>query len=102
MGLSSALEYPPAPYASTAELIALAREAAHFGGIYATHMRSYEEDMMQALDETFSIARQAQISVEIWHLEVAGPTMWGRMPQVIAKIEAARATGVDVMRTYGN
>jgi N-acyl-D-aspartate/D-glutamate deacylase len=97
MGLSSALEYPPAPYASTAELIALAREAAHFGGIYATHMRSYEEDMMQALDETFSIARQAQISVEIWHLEVAGPTMWGRMPQVIAKIEAARATGVDVM-----
>ena len=73
MGLSSALEYPPAPYASTEELIALAREAAQFGGIYATHMRSYEEDIMQALDETFRIAREAQISVEIWHLEdIAG------------------------------
>ena len=97
MGVSSALEYPPAPYASTEELIALAREAAQFGGIYATHMRSYEEDMMQALDETFRIAREAQISVEIWHLEVAGPPMWGRMPEVIAKIEAARAAGLDVM-----
>ena len=97
IGLSSALEYPPAPYASTEELIALAREAARFGGIYATHMRSYEEDIMQALDETFRIAREAQIPVEIWHLEVAGPTMWGRMPEVIAKIEAARAAGLDVM-----
>lgn len=97
IGLSSALEYPPAPYASTEELIALAREAAHFGGIYATHMRSYEEDIMQALEETFRIAREAQISVEIWHLEVAGPTMWGRMPEVIGKIEAARAAGLDVM-----
>jgi dihydroorotase/N-acyl-D-amino-acid deacylase len=97
MGLSSALEYPPAPYASTEELIALAREAARFGGIYATHMRSYEEGIMQALDETFRIAREAQISVEIWHLEVAGPTMWGRMPEVIARIDAARAAGLDVM-----
>jgi N-acyl-D-amino-acid deacylase len=97
IGVSSALEYPPAPYASTEELIALAREAARFGGIYATHMRSYEEAIMQALDETFRIAREAQIPVEIWHLEVAGPTMWGRMPEVIAKIEAARAAGLDVM-----
>ena len=97
MGVSSALEYPPAPYASTEELIALAREAAQFGGIYATHMRSYEEGIMQALDETFRIAREAQVSVELWHLEVAGPTMWGRMPEVIAKIEAARAAGLDVM-----
>ena len=97
IGLSSALEYPPAPYASTEELIALAREAARFGGIYATHMRSYEEGIMQALDETFRIAREAQISVEIWHLEVAGPAMWGQMPEVVAKIEAARAAGLDVM-----
>jgi len=97
MGVSSALEYPPAPYASTEELIALAREAAHFGGIYATHMRSYEEDIMPALDETFRIAREAPISVEIWHLEVAGPKMWGRMPEVVARIEAARAAGLDVM-----
>jgi N-acyl-D-amino-acid deacylase len=96
MGLSSALEYPPAPYASTEELIALASEAARAGGIYATHMRSYEEDMMQAMDETFRIAREARIPVEIWHLEVAGPAMWGRMPEVVARIEEARASGIDV------
>jgi dihydroorotase/N-acyl-D-amino-acid deacylase len=60
-------------------------------------MRSYEEGIMQALDETFRIAREAQISVEIWHLEVAGPTVWGRMPEVIAKIEAARTAGLDIM-----
>lgn len=97
VGVSSALEYPPAPYASTEELIALAREAARYGGIYATHMRSYEEDIMRALDETFRVAREAQIPVEIWHLEIAGPTVWGRMPEVVAKIEEARATGIDVM-----
>ena len=96
VGVSSALEYPPAPYASTEELIALASEAARFGGIYATHMRSYEEEILEALDETFRIAREAQIPVEIWHLEIAGPAMWGHMPEVIAKIEEARVAGLDI------
>jgi dihydroorotase/N-acyl-D-amino-acid deacylase len=96
VGVSSALEYPPAPYASTEELIALASEAARFGGIYATHMRSYEEGILEALDETFRIAREAQIPVEIWHLEIAGPAMWGHMPEVIAKIEEARVAGLDI------
>ena len=96
VGVSSALEYPPAPYAHTEELIALAAEAAQSGGIYATHMRSEGEAIMQSIDETVRIGREAHIPVEIWHLKVGGKNNWGRMPEVISKINAARAQGVDV------
>jgi len=94
--LSTALQYAPAPYASTEELIALAAEAGRFGGIYSTHMRSEQKGIMQALDETIRIGREAHVPVEIWHLKTAGTPMWGKMKDVIAKIEAARASGVDV------
>lgn len=96
MGVSTSLEYAPAPYAKTDELIALATEAAKFGGIYATHMRSEGDAIMESIDETFRIGREAHIPVEIWHLKVAGKTNWGRMPEVVAKINAARASGADV------
>jgi len=95
-GLSTSLQYAPAPYATTEELIALATEAGRFGGIYATHMRSEQTGIMQALDETIRIGREAHVPVEIWHLKTAGKPMWGKMKDVIAKIEAARASGVDV------
>src|ERR1700677_5137343 len=96
VGVSTALEYAPAPYASTEELIALASAAAPYGGIYATHMRSEGDSINAALDETFRIAREAHISTEIWHLKVAGKSNWGHMPDVIKRIEAARASGLDV------
>jgi N-acyl-D-amino-acid deacylase len=96
VGVSTALEYAPAPYASTEELIALASEAAPYGGIYATHMRSEGDGMVAALDETFRIAREAHIPVEIWHLKVAGKKNWGHMRDVIKRIEAARASGLDI------
>ncbi|GAC1302537.1 MAG: hypothetical protein NVSMB15_13470 [Steroidobacteraceae bacterium] len=96
VGVSSSLEYAPAPYASTEELIALAAEAARYGGIYATHMRSEGDGITTALEETFRIGREAHIPVEIWHLKVAGKNNWGRMPDVIRRIEAARASGLDV------
>ena len=96
VGVSTSLEYAPAPYASTEELIALASEAAPYGGIYATHMRSEGDGMVAALDETFRIAREAHIPVEIWHLKVAGKRNWGHMPDVIRRIEAARAGGLDI------
>ena len=96
VGVSTALEYAPAPYASTEELIALAAEAAPYGGIYATHMRSEGDGMVAALDETFRIAREAHIPAEIWHLKVAGKKNWGHMPDVIKRIEAARASGLDI------
>lgn len=96
VGVSTSLEYPPAPYAKTEELIALAAEASKYGGIYATHMRSEGDAIMQSIDETVRIGREAKIPVEIWHLKIAGKANWGRMPEVLAKINAARAEGVDI------
>jgi N-acyl-D-amino-acid deacylase len=96
LGLSSALEYAPAPYASTEELIALASTAAQFGGIYATHMRSEQESIMAAIDETIRIGREAHIPVEIWHLKAGGVSNFGLMPEIVAHIERARAAGVDI------
>jgi dihydroorotase/N-acyl-D-amino-acid deacylase len=102
VGLSTSLQYPPAPYAQTEELIALATEAARYGGIYATHMRSESDDILPALDEAIRIGRAARMPVEIWHLKVAGKRNFGRMPQVIAKIDSARRSGVDIAAdTYG-
>jgi N-acyl-D-amino-acid deacylase len=96
LGLSSALEYAPAPYASTEELIALASTAAQFGGIYATHMRSEQESIMTAIDETIRIGREARIPVEIWHLKAGGVSNFGLMPEIVAHIERARTAGVDI------
>lgn len=96
MGVSTSLEYAPAPYASTEELIALATEAAKFGGIYATHMRSEGDAEMASLEEVIRIGREAHIPVEIWHLKTAGKMNWGKMPEVVAKIDGARASGVDI------
>ena len=96
VGVSTSLQYPPAPYAKTDELIALATEASRYGGIYATHMRSEGDAIMDALKETARIAREAKIPAEIWHIKVAGKSNWGRMPEVVAFIEQARVSGLDI------
>lgn len=95
-GLSTSLQYAPAPYATTEELIALATEAAKYGGIYATHLRSEGDDVLAAIDEAVLIGRTARMPVEIWHLKAAGKSNWGRMKEIVARIEQARANGVDV------
>lgn len=96
VGLSTSLQYTPAPYAKTEELIALAAEAAKLGGTYASHIRDESDAIIPALDEAFRIGREAKIPVEIWHLKAAGKSNWGRMPQIVAHIEAARRSGLDV------
>ena len=96
VGVSTSLQYAPAPYAKTDELIALASEAARFGGIYATHMRNEGDYILDAIDEAVRIGREAQIPVEIWHIKAAGKKNWGRMPDIVAKVNAARASGVEV------
>ena len=96
IGLSTSLQYAPAPYAKTPELIALASEASQFGGIYASHIRDEGNGILPALDEAFRIGREAHIPVEIWHLKAAGKSNWGRMPEIIARIEQARRSGIDV------
>jgi dihydroorotase/N-acyl-D-amino-acid deacylase len=96
VGLSSALQYSPAPYAKTEELIALASEAGKYGGIYATHMRSEGDAVLDSIDEAVRIGKEGHLPVEIWHLKAAGKANWGRMPQIVARIDAARAAGVDI------
>ncbi len=96
VGVSTSLEYAPAPYAKTDELISLAAEGGKFGGIYATHMRNESDSVLDAINEALRIGRQARVPVEIWHIKVAGKNNWGRMPEVVAKINAARDAGADV------
>jgi N-acyl-D-amino-acid deacylase len=95
-GVSTALQYAPAPYAKTDELIALASEAGKYGGIYATHMRSEGDLVLDSIDEAIRIGKEGHLPVEIWHLKAAGKANWGRMPQIVARIDAARAAGVDI------
>jgi dihydroorotase/N-acyl-D-amino-acid deacylase len=96
VGLSTSLQYAPAPYATTHELVELASEAARYGGIYATHLRSEGDAEPAAIDEAIRIGRDAHIPVEIWHLKVAGEKNWGKMPQIVQQIDAARDSGIDI------
>ena len=95
-GLGSALEYPPGRYATTEELIALAQAAAGWGGFYATHLRDEGDGVLEALEEAIRIGQHAHIPVNIWHLKVRGKHNFGRMGDVVKRIERARAEGVDV------
>jgi N-acyl-D-amino-acid deacylase len=95
-GLGSALIYPPGRYATTDELVALAQAAAGWGGIYATHIRDEEDGVLEALEEAIRIGQQARIPVNIWHLKVTGKRNFGRMAEVVKRIELARAEGVDI------
>lgn len=96
LGVSTALIYPPGHYAKTEELIELARVASRYGGIYATHMRSEGRSETAALEEAFRIGREAGLPVEIFHLKVSGRPRWGSMPEVVAKIQEARDSGLEV------
>jgi len=95
-GISTALIYPPGHYARTDELVELAKVAAQYGGIYASHMRSEGRSEMAAIEEALLIGREARLPVEIFHLKVSGQKRWGEMPKVVATIQAARDSGQDV------
>ena len=96
VGISTSLQYAPAMYAKTEELIALAAEAGKLGGIYASHIRDEGDGVIPALDEAIQIGREGHLPVEIWHLKAAGKANWGRMPEIVARIEQARKSGVDI------
>jgi len=96
LGLSTSLQYVPARFAKTDEIVELAKVARQFGGIYATHQRSEANALDQSLAEVFEIARRARIPVEIWHLKTAYKKNWGRMPEVLNKIRRARSQGLDI------
>src|SRR5882762_9753118 len=96
LGVSSALIYPPNIFAKTDELIALAQVAAKYGGLYATHMRSEGASEMPALAEAIRIGREAKLPVEIFHLKVSGKPRWGNMKNIVAAIQLARDSGLDI------
>jgi len=103
LGVASALIYQPGVYAKTDELIALAEVAAQYHGIYISHMRNEGDHELEAIDELITIARQAKIPAEIYHLKVSGEKNWGNLPQIMKKIEDARAEGLKItadMYTY--
>ncbi|MBV6427916.1 MAG: D-aminoacylase [Haliscomenobacter sp.] len=103
LGIGSSLIYAPAFYANTDELIALCKVAAEYGGMYITHMRSEGNKILEAVDETMRIAKEAGLPAEIYHLKAGGKNNWPKMDQVIAKIDSARAAGLRIttdMYTY--
>jgi N-acyl-D-aspartate/D-glutamate deacylase len=97
LGMTSALIYPPGSFAKTPELIELAKVAARYGGIYATHVRNEELGVIEALGEAIEIGEKAGLPVEIFHLKVAHRKAWNSMlPKIEALVSAARARGVDI------
>jgi N-acyl-D-aspartate/D-glutamate deacylase len=93
IGVSTALIYPPAVYADTAEIAALARVAGEFGGGYFTHMRNEGDRLLEAIDEALAIGEAAGTPVHIFHLKAAGKANWPKMDLALARIKAARAAG---------
>jgi N-acyl-D-amino-acid deacylase len=96
LGVGSSLIYAPASYAKTDELIAITKAAGEFGGAYISHMRSEGDRFLEALDELIRIAREAKVHAEVYHLKAAGQKNWPKMSQAIAKIEAARKSGLSI------
>lgn len=96
MGLSTSLIYAPADYAKTEEIVALARTASEYNGMYISHMRSESDHILKALNETFRIAREAQIRTEIYHLKINHDRNWNKIDQVLAKIDSAQKAGLKI------
>ncbi|MGD1892196.1 MAG: amidohydrolase family protein [Cyclobacteriaceae bacterium] len=102
LGLGSSLIYAPAFYASTEELIALAKVAAEYDGKYISHLRSEGDNFEQAVNELFTIAKESDIAAEIYHLKAAGERNWPKLDRVLAKIDSARQAGMDISTNMYN
>ena len=98
-GISSALIYPPGSYARTPELIEMAKAMAPYRGAYITHMRSESDSLLEGMDEAFRIAREGGVQLDIYHLKAAARRNWSKAPAMVAKIDSARAAGLDVGAT---
>lgn len=98
-GVASALIYPPGSYATTRELIEMAKAMSPYHGDYITHMRSEDDSLFEAMDEAFRIGREGGVTVTIYHLKAAERSNWWKAPKMVAKIDSARAAGLDVAAT---
>jgi N-acyl-D-aspartate/D-glutamate deacylase len=95
-GVSYALIYPPDSFADTAEIVEICKVVAQYGGVYITHLRSEADTLLEALDEAIEIGRRSGAAVEVYHLKAIGKRNWHKMPAVIARINEARASGIDI------
>ena len=102
MGVGTSLIYPPASFAETDELVALASEAGRCGGMYISHMRSEGDRLLESIDELIEISRRSGAPAEIYHLKQAGRANWGKLDQAIARVEAARASGLRITANMYN
>ena len=103
LGVGTSLIYPPASYSTTAELIALAKASAPYGGMYISHMRGEGEHLLEAADELLTISREAGVPAEIYHIKAAGRDNWGKFDALLAKVDSARKAGLRIsadMYTY--
>jgi N-acyl-D-amino-acid deacylase len=96
LGLSSGLEYDPGIYSTTDELLALARETSRAGGRYISHIRSEDRKLFEAIDEIIRIGREARLPVQVSHMKLAMKSLWGQAGQLLARLDAARAAGVEI------
>jgi N-acyl-D-amino-acid deacylase len=95
-GIATALIYPPATFATPQEIIEASKAMAPYGGVYITHMRSEADQFLEGIDEAIKISKEAGVAVEIFHLKAAGVRNWHKAPLAIAKIDSARAAGIDI------
>jgi N-acyl-D-aspartate/D-glutamate deacylase len=95
-GVSYALIYPPDSYAGTDEIVEICKVVARYGGVYITHLRSEADTLLEALEEAIEIGERSGAAVEVYHLKAIGKRNWHKMPAVIARINEARATGLDI------
>jgi len=102
LGVGSSLIYAPASFASTEELTELAKVAAEYGGMYISHLRSEGDRLLEAVDELITIARNAGIHAEIYHLKAAGKANWHKLQSVIENVEAAQAEGLQITANMYN
>lgn len=103
MGVSCALIYPPSAYSSTDELVEVCKIVSEYNGLYITHLRSEADEFIEGVEEALTIGQRANLPVQIYHLKAAGKRNWSKMAQVIERIDAARAAGLDItadMYTY--
>jgi N-acyl-D-amino-acid deacylase len=96
MGLATGLIYIPGTYSKTPEVVGLAKMAAKYGGVYASHIRNEEDKVKEAIEEAINIGREANIPVEISHFKISGKPLWGQSNITIGLVEAARREGIDV------
>jgi N-acyl-D-aspartate/D-glutamate deacylase len=96
VGVASALEYVPASFAESEELVALCKVASEYGGMYISHIRNEDNKLLQSIDELINVAKEANIRAEIYHFKQVGKSNWDKLDRAVSKIDSARSAGIQI------